>query len=397
MKQGLKVNKKTLCYIPLLFVWIPAYSIYSILPMANRLMLMLRLVCSVGIIIRFLKLKMRTEYLIILGFFLVETFSTLQHNAGNIFNAVEFCLCVMSMFLFFINLDDYRMIRFRQATVILSFVYVVGLTFTCFTTPSAIRENLGLHFFISSRANSAQAMVCLLSIIFALDYKIYNEIRRGSLFILGLTVIDMLGLHSGQGMIMIGIVILTLIVFTQKKSGRLLKVFSPTGVGLVNIVLNWLIISQSYMNIAPLTYFITEVLHKEVTLTGRDIIYTNIVSIYLRSPLIGFGYGNSVVEETLSHFAAGYNSAHNSLFQLLIEVGIVGFIFFLILVFYILSRLRKVENNYCYILYGGIVAFLIGGTTSLAYYNVYFYILIAFSVGMYTNAQIINSAERSVL
>ena len=286
---------------------------------------------------------------------------------------------------FFVNLDYNKQQQFRKSTVALTLIYIVGSTIVCYSTPSEIREDLGLHFFISSRANTAQAMVCLLSIIFALDYKIYGKTQKISIVILGLTILDMIGLHSGQGIIMIGIIILTLLVFTKNKSGKLLKILSPAGIGIANVVLNWLIISQAYLKINLLTWFITDVLKKDVTLTGRDIIYTNIVAIYLGSPWLGFGYGNSVVENTLSRFAAGYNSAHNSPFQLLIEVGIIGFAFFFYFVFYILTQLRKAETKQCYVLYGGIIAFLIGGITSLAYYNIYFYIMIMFCVGMYTN------------
>lgn len=385
MNRKILINKRMLIYFILLFIWIPAYSLYSFIPGANKLLLGLRLLSSIVILIKCFGTKMRKEYIILLGFCLVELITTVIHNPENLLNAVEFCMCIMAMCIFFVNLDYNKQQQFRKSTVALTLIYIVGSTIVCYSTPSEIREDLGLHFFISSRANTAQAMVCLLSIIFALDYKIYGKTQKISIVILGLTILDMIGLHSGQGIIMIGIIILTLLVFTKNKSGKLLKILSPAGIGIANVVLNWLIISQAYLKINLLTWFITDVLKKDVTLTGRDIIYTNIVAIYLGSPWLGFGYGNSVVENTLSRFAAGYNSAHNSPFQLLIEVGIIGFAFFFYFVFYILTQLRKAETKQCYVLYGGIIAFLIGGITSLAYYNIYFYIMIMFCIGMYTN------------
>lgn len=382
-ERKMLISKRTIVYFALLFVWLPAYSIYSLIPGANRTLLILRLLSSLLILIKSFGTKFRKENFIVAVFSAVEIVSTILYNRGNLLNAFEFCLCIFAMSVFFVNLNYAKMVQFRQASITLSFIYIVGSIVICFSTPSGIRENLGLHFFISSRANTAQTMVCLSSIIFALDYKLFGKASRISFVILALTVVDMIGLHSGQGIIMVTIIITTLLIFTNKKSDKLLKVISPIGVSIVTLIMNWLVISQSYLRFDIITSFITDILNKDVTMTGRDIIYTNIVRIYLGSPWLGYGYGNSIVESELSGFAAGYNSAHNSLFQILIEVGLVGFVFFFALLFYILTQLRKAGTNQSYILYGGIIAFLIGGITSLAYYNIYFYILIMFSVGMY--------------
>lgn len=380
------IHINTLKYIMLFFIWIPAYSLYSFIPMANRVMLGLRLLCSIIIILKYFTLKWRIEYLLIGAYALVEIISTYLYNRVNLFNVIEFCICIMSMCIFFINLGRERQAQFRKAVVFWGVIYAIGITITCFATPRGVREDLGLHFFVSSRANSAQTMICVLALLFALDYKLYGKPQMTSLLVLLLTGLSMLGLHSGQGIIMLGIVIVVLLIFTRKKSDKLVRLISPVGIALLNIFLNWLVISQVYLKIKPITYFITNILQKDVTLTGRDIIYNNIVYIFLKNPLLGFGYKNSIVENSLSHFAEGYNSAHNSPFQILIEVGIIGFVIFFVLILWILMQLEQKKTKECYVAYGCIVAFLIGGITSLAYYNIYFYVLVSFSIGMYYSA-----------
>ena len=336
--------------------------------------------------IKIFTLKWRIEYLLIGAYALVEIISTYLYNRVNLFNVIEFCICIMSMCIFFINLGRERQVQFRKAVVFWGVIYAIGITITCFATPRGVREDLGLHFFVSSRANSAQTMICVLALLFALDYKLYGKPQMTSLLVLLLTGLSMLGLHSGQGIIMLGIVIVVLLIFTRKKSDKLVRLISPVGIALLNIFLNWLVISQVYLKIKPITYFITNILQKDVTLTGRDIIYNNIVYIFLKNPLLGFGYKNSIVENSLSHFAEGYNSAHNSPFQILIEVGIIGFVIFFVLILWILMQLEQKKTKECYVAYGCIVAFLIGGITSLAYYNIYFYVLVSFSIGMYYSA-----------
>lgn len=384
-ERKMTVSKKTITYLLLLFIWLPAYSMYSFIPGASKILLMLRLASSILILMKNWGMRIYKECLIIIGFSTIEIITTALHNSSKLLNVIEFCACITAMYVFFVNLSTNEKKHFREAIAFLSLVYVVGSVIVCFSIPNEIREDLGLHFFISSRANTAQTMICLLALLIALDYKIVGKISNISFIVIGLTALDMIGLHSGQGIIMIGIIVVTLFVFTRDGNHKLLRLFSPCGVYIANIFLNWLIISQVYRKVKFITHFITDVLHKDVTLTGRDVIYNNIVAIYLGSPWLGYGYENNIVENALSRFAAGYNSAHNSPFQLLIEVGLIGFLFFSVLVFYVLVRLRKANTRQSYILYGAIIAFLIGGIASLAYYNIYFYVLIMFCIGMYTD------------
>ena len=81
------IHINTLKYIALFFVWIPAYSIYNWIPMANRVMLGLRLLCSTIIILKYFTPKLRVEYLLIGAYAFIEIISTYLYNRTNLFNA----------------------------------------------------------------------------------------------------------------------------------------------------------------------------------------------------------------------------------------------------------------------------------------------------------------------
>ena len=53
------IHINTLKYIALFFVWIPAYSIYNWIQMANIVMFGLRLMCSTIIILNYFNKKFR--------------------------------------------------------------------------------------------------------------------------------------------------------------------------------------------------------------------------------------------------------------------------------------------------------------------------------------------------
>lgn len=92
-----------------------AYALYNYIPMANRIMLFLRLLCSIIIIIKNFSFNWKLEYILIGAYSVIEIVSTLLYNQENLFNVLEFCLCIMSMCVFFVNLNNYKQLQFRKA------------------------------------------------------------------------------------------------------------------------------------------------------------------------------------------------------------------------------------------------------------------------------------------
>ncbi len=117
-------------------------------------------------------------------------------------------------------------------------------------------------------------------------------------------------------------------------------------------------------------YIVVEVLHKNINLTGRTAIYSNLSRIIRNSPLLGYGYGNRAVHEFV-----GYGNAQNGLVQIVVDYGMIGATFFMLLVykciknignerkqkllvmFYILVICSIVEITYSYMFF--IVIFMI--------------------------------------
>lgn len=85
--------------------------------------------------------------------------------------------------------------------------------------------------------------------------------------------------------------------------------------------------------------FITNVLHRSLTMTGRMEIYEILVPIFNQSPWIGHGYNNSIVWDTV-----GYGNPQNGIWDILINYGVVGLVLFVALCLITIKSVKK--NSY---------------------------------------------------
>ena len=73
-------------------------------------------------------------------------------------------------------------------------------------------------------------------------------------------------------------------------------------------------------------YIIVDVLGEDMTLTGRLGIYAGVASLLEHIPLFGYGTGNSHLITMMNEIGP---NAQNGLFNLIIEIGIVGVIVYM--------------------------------------------------------------------
>lgn len=88
----------------------------------------------------------------------------------------------------------------------------------------------------------------------------------------------------------------------------------------------------TFFNIQYLfSYIIINVLHKDLTMTGRTSVWKIGQKGFDSSPIIGCGYGSQTID--------------NGYIQLLFNSGYIGFIFFSFLMILILSKCKRYNNN----------------------------------------------------
>lgn len=90
-------------------------------------------------------------------------------------------------------------------------------------------------------------------------------------------------------------------------------------------------------------YIIVDLLGEDMTLTGRVEIYARMAEILSEIPLCGYGIGNYHLFAIMSGIGA---NAQNGLFNLMLEIGIIGVLLYFLIVCLLLSVGNKSQNSY---------------------------------------------------
>lgn len=258
-------------------------------------------------------------------------------------------------------------------------VFLIYMFLTYISMPARATAEGGV-FFLGSRATTVQYFICLLAVCVLWDITYLRKLSFFSVFMWVLTWVFAILRGSGQGMMML-FTISALFIFEKMTGKNLIKKIKPIYI-LVGIVLvNYVMVTLSYLNYDFILNIIQNVLHKDATLTGRSEIFTYSLAILSEHPVFGYGFDNNIVESTLSRIVSAYNTAHNSILQMLINCGYVGTIFFLIANYIGFSKIQKSNNDTLNILYYALIAMFVGGVVSMIIPSNAFFLVWFIAVG----------------
>ena len=88
--------------------------------------------------------------------------------------------------------------------------------------------------------------------------------------------------------------------------------------------------------------FLVNVLHEDITLTGRVFIYAEIQKVLIDSPYFGYGFGNSFI---ITEYFINAPNVQNGLGDLFLQVGIVGCLCFLCILYLLFKPIEKQNYN----------------------------------------------------
>lgn len=121
------------------------------------------------------------------------------------------------------------------------------------------------------------------------------------------------------------------------------------------------------LDISFVQYIIVDVLHEDLTLTGRTGIYDLMLSVIPARPLWGFGVGNS---HWVLAYLFGIANAQNAVVNLYIEEGIIGMIlYFLVFISVFKFSKRNIQKEFTYPLLSYIFIFFFMGLVEITIDN----------------------------
>ncbi len=122
---------------------------------------------------------------------------------------------------------------------------------------------------------------------------------------------------------------------------RVKKILSKPGVVIAIFFLNafGLLVLKDILAIKPIEFIITEILHRDVSLTGRMSVYPCVYDLISERPLLGYGYETLIVKQT----TLGIANAQNGLLHFVICYGCLTAVFLMFSIF--ISTHKNNVNN----------------------------------------------------
>ena len=198
-------------------------------------------------------------------------------------------------------------------------------------------------YFFGNKFRVSYYLLLLLGLIYCKYYKRISSKREYKWMFLigifaGIMYVYLIGCSTGSVALFFFFVMVLLQNFRHPLMPR-------PGIIITCMILSGLIVFALtfLLNLDVVKRIITDILHEDLTMTGR----MNIYSMYLLpligdSPIIGYGYGNNAMS-TRSYW---YANGQNGLFDYVINNGFVGLILFLVLIYICVKRSNYTRNKY---------------------------------------------------
>jgi len=248
-----------------------------------------------------------------------------------------------------VNIDP--KVLLKQLKIVVS-LYVFFNLYACRFIPAAIDPVFGTWRGMEVQKNwlAQNSLYCLLSsiVFFSFDKPRYAKLYDSVLILISVLIIYKA--HSSTNLIAVVIIVFMGIVF------QIESIFNNLGIGRSILGLMFLFIltfsgiflifSSEIFGLIP-GYF-----GKDTTLSGRVDIWDFVWNDIEKQLFLGYGFatywimGSSRIEIFASYFEGFVvNSAHNGYLEIILQLGVVGFIFFLFPIIAYVYRMFKLNNN----------------------------------------------------
>lgn len=326
-------------------------------------------------------LKKEKETMLLFSFFFVAVLGMLFNYGTSIKGLIRFTcwmVSILGLYVFMTKATNQRIKIFLEAS---RAMYVIGgvLTVVCGLKVTDDMAYGTAVFFWGSEAITAQAFIMFFAMSIYYDIRYNEQVSKFSIVMGGLSVAFCIYNNSGQGMSMFGVMIV-LMLLNKICYERLWKLTKPMIVLIVLTILYYLVITLRFTEISVVVDYITMVLSKDVSLTGRDVIFKGALEIFSNHPWIGYGYNNAIVNDILGQRVMQFNTAHNSMLQMLIDYGVIGTGLFICLVYCLMTKMYKQTEMPSKIVYFAIIAMFIGGLVNMIVPSNNFWILIMLGI-----------------
>lgn len=195
----------------------------------------------------------------------------------------------------------------------------------------------GTGFLLGDKFNMAyhQARLVLLAFLVIKENDKNREIKLAVIYSFALAVSIIVGCGTGVFELVL------FLVFIRMKKYKTMA--NPTvQIGVLLVAASFVLINAYILNNNFIMYVIVNIFKKEPTLTGRTLIYGNVIPLMLEKLLIGYGYGTNY---EVCMIGIGAVNAQNGLVKVIMESGIFSVLFLLLYMFFVFTNYKKRQDN----------------------------------------------------
>ena len=207
-------------------------------------------------------------------------------------------------------------------------------------------DGIGMGFFLGNKFQVGYNHIILLMIL-CLLYSAVGSFKRWIPALVLFTVA--ISYYIDCNTVITGTIVLFLVSLMPEDTFK--RLCTKRAVLITAVICAMFIFFVQVTQISSVKYFITEVLERDVTLTGRQQIFAVIPMILRRKPWLGYGSSSYII----SKYTGAFN-AQNGFFDLAVCYGIPSAVLFVIL---IVSLIRTNSGTAVRILLGGIYAYMV--------------------------------------
>lgn len=231
-----------------------------------------------------------------------------------------------------------------------------------------------LYYFAGNKFSTSYYFILLACLAYV---KLHRDGASGRLVVLVTAALGLVALAVAQAVYCSTAVVMSALVvvfaFIPRKAQRFLV--SPAVV-IVAMVLTGVVLAfiPELLQVPLVKHIVVDVLGENLTLTGRDLIYSGLQAVISGSPLFGYGYGNAAVA-----MRVGYGNAQNSIMETLVNYGIIG----LIAVIYMVWACTKDNKaSWSWGLFILLYAMIVGSVVEITYNYFFFFALMTIFVAI---------------
>lgn len=278
--------------------------------------------------------------ILILGISIVVSSYINDVTAYNLRNAIYFAvlLCVMDMFVTIVGYKKKLDLLLNAGKIYLLFILIAN-DLLMFVLPDKFYNIAGREIgtcLIGNKFVVAYAHMTLLFLLVILykgeKYAMYRITIYGIITMLICLYVDCMTAVLGTAIFLI-------LYFLPKHIKPLLSspiVFSAAFFGGAFL----LILFDKVLSFGPIQFLIVDVLHRDLTLTGRMEIYYFIFKLLATHKWFGYGYGTNIVETT----SIWYANAQNAFWDFAICYGFIALALLFLFLVIVICKCNKVQS-----------------------------------------------------